>query len=270
MFPARLWVETYGAEFAPIAEFFLKSMPENVPNSVSVQRITDDAPITKTDLESYWGQACLAPSAFDMERRVEFMDVAGIVDSLVFGTTLSFFGQKLAIAGGASVERDFDNQLALDQGTMGRAMVRAHNDWCIRVARQSPRVRPVAVIFTHTLDEAMEESKRVIGEGVRAVQLPACQPIAGRAPSHPDNDPLWNLYAERNIPALLHVGSEPALLREHDAWHSAPQFARKDSHPTELQIDPYSLATLSLGAQNYVTNMVLGGVFERFPIYVSA
>ena len=94
MFPARLWVETYGAEFAPIAEFFLKSMPENVPNSVSVQRITDDAPITKTDLESYWGQACLAPSAFDMERRVEFMDVAGIVDSLVFGTTLSFFGQK--------------------------------------------------------------------------------------------------------------------------------------------------------------------------------
>ncbi len=214
MFPARLWVETYGAEFAPIAEFFLKSMPENVPNSVSVQRITDDAPITKTDLESYWGQACLAPSAFDMERRVEFMDVAGIVDSLVFGTTLSFFGQKLAIAGGASVERDFDNQLALDQGTMGRAMVRAHNDWCIRVARQSPRVRPVAVIFTHTLDEAMEESKRVIGEGVRAVQLPACQPIAGRAPSHPDNDPLWNLYAERNIPALLHVGSEPALLRE--------------------------------------------------------
>ena len=148
---------------------------------------------------------------------------------------------------------------------MGYAVVKAHNDWCIRAARRSARLRPVAVILTHTLEGALGESRRVIADGVRIVQLPACQPIAGRSPAHPDNDPLWQLYADNDVSVMLHLGSEPALFREHMAWTDAPQFAPTASYPTEIQNSPLNLSTIGLGAQNYLTSMVFGAVFERIP-----
>jgi predicted TIM-barrel fold metal-dependent hydrolase len=265
MFPARLWAQEYGEQFAPLAEFFIQATPEDVANSVSVQRIHDDAPITQAELESYWGEGCLAAGAFDMGRRLEVMDLAGVERSFVFGTSLAFAGQRLAVVGGDFMQRNFGSKMAFDPTTMGHAVITAHNDWCIRAARRSKRLYPVAVILTHTLEGALEESKRVFGAGVRTVQLPACQPIAGRSPAHPDNDPLWKFYAENNIAVMLHAGSEPALLREHLAWFDAPPFAQKGSHPMEIQNSPFSLATLGLGAQNYLTSMVFGAVFERFP-----
>ena len=144
-------------------------------------------------------------------------------------------------------------------------MVKAHNDWCIRVAGISPRIRPVATILTRSLKDALEESERLIDGGVRAVVIPTGYTIEGRAPAHPDNDSLWALYAKNNIAVTVHVGGEKAFLREYMPWVNAPQFAVKDDVPSELNIDPFTMATISLGPQNYITNLVLGGVFERVP-----
>jgi predicted TIM-barrel fold metal-dependent hydrolase len=123
----------------------------------------------------------------------------------------------------------------------------------------------VATILTHSLTEALEESKRVYRGGVRAVVLPAGAPIEGRAPAHPDNDVLWKFYSDNNIPVLLHVGGEKAFLRDPSAWGNAPQFAPNNTTPSELNVDPFSMATCSLAGQTYVTNLVLGAVFERVP-----
>ena len=128
-----------------------------------------------------------------------------------------------------------------------------------------PRLRPVGTVLTGSLDEALSESARLIDGGVRAIALPAGQTIGGRAPSHPDHDALWSLFVAHDVPLLFHVGGESGFRRETTGWTDAPQFASNNVVPTELPIDPLSMATSNLAVQNYLANLIMGGVFERFP-----
>jgi predicted TIM-barrel fold metal-dependent hydrolase len=266
MYSARLWVREYGEEVEPLARYILTVQSENVPNSFAVRRETDDQPIRKEDLSSYWAKGCLAPGAFDMRRRLEVMDVMGVKESLVFGSMMSFLGQQLATEGGALIKRRFGGQLPFgDAFSFGQRIVKAHNDWCLRVVGISPRLRPVATVLTHSLSDAIAESERMIAGGVRAIVIPAGTPIEGKAPSHPDNDALWHVFAEAKVPLLLHIGGEKAFLRDPDGWTNAPQFANNNSVPTEINIDPFSLAISGLAGEAYVANLILGGVFERIP-----
>src|SRR5690606_29127878 len=125
--------------------------------------------------------------AFDMKRRLEMMDLVGISESLVFGSVMAVIGQQFATDGGEFIMRRQGGLPFDDPKAFGAAMVRAHNDWCIRVASFSSRLRPVAGILTRTLEEALAESRRVIDAGVRAISIPAGSPIEGKAPAHPDN-----------------------------------------------------------------------------------
>jgi len=265
MHPARVWTREYGEDFEPIARFFLETQPEQVANSFSVRVERDDKPISADTIDTYWTTGCGAPGAFDMDRRLEVLDLMGIDRSLIFGSVMAVIGTQFASDGGAFIKRRQGSMPFDDAYEYGASMVRAHNDWCIRVAAKSPRLRPVAAILTRSLEEALAETRRVFAGGVRAISLPSGTPIAGKAPAHPDNDELWHFLADNDIPALLHIGSETGFLREANAWANAPQFAPNNSIPTEVPTDPFSIATSSLAAQTYVTNLVLGAVFERVP-----
>ena len=265
MHPARVWTREYGEEFEPIAKFFLETQAEQVANSFSVPVYEDDAPISANTINDYWTTGCGAPGAFDMDRRLDVLDLTGIDRSLIFGSVMAVIGTQFASDGGQFLKRRQGSMPFEDPFDYGVSMVRAHNDWCIRVATKSPRLRPVAAILTRTLEEAIAETKRVVAGGVRAVTLPSGTPIGGKAPAHPDNDELWHFLADNDIPALLHIGSETGFLREASGWANAPQFAPNNSVPTEVPTDPFSIATCSLSAQTYVTNLVLGAVFERVP-----
>jgi predicted TIM-barrel fold metal-dependent hydrolase len=265
MIPASVWVREYGSMAEPLVELFQNAQPETVPNSFSVRRDMDEGSLTEADLHASWGKGCSAPGAFNMSRRLEFMDVAGIHDSIIFGSLMSFAGQQFAAEGGAWTELRLGIKLPFEAETYGKLMVRAHNDWCIRTAQLSDRLRPVATILTHSLKEAIAESERVISGGVRAISVPTGEPIEGKAPAHPDNDGLWGLYAKHKVPVLLHIGGEKGFLRKHGEWLNAPLFSSKSNVPTEIPLDPFSFATCSLAGQAYLTNLVLGGVFERVP-----
>src|SRR5690606_13106165 len=132
-------------------------------------------------------------------------------------------------------------------------------------ARMSSRLRPVASVMTLTLTGAIEESERLIGEGIRAIMLPTGDAIEGKAPAHPDNDPPWKVFAKHHVPVLYHIGTDKAFLKDPGSWVNAPQFQSNVTIPTEQPVDPFSLATCSLAVQSYLTNLVLGGVFERVP-----
>jgi predicted TIM-barrel fold metal-dependent hydrolase len=275
MIPALLWEKVYGEFAAPLAKLFLELQPDTVANSSSVRIEKDEVPISTESLASYWGAGCRAPGSFDMTRRLEFMDAVGIKDSIIFGTVMSLTGQQLAHGGGALLEKKWGGKVSLEKqwaGTanfdpvvLGQQMVKAHNDWCIAVAAHSPRLLPVATILTESLQDAVTESERVIGAGVRVVSVPAGASIEGKAPSHPDNDALWGLFAKHNVSVMLHVGGEKTFLREPLAWANAPQFSSNTSVPTEVAADPYSIVASSLAAQNYFLNLILGAVFERVP-----
>jgi len=265
MIPASVWLSEYGSMAEPLVQFFQNAQAANVPNSFSVRRASDDEPLSKDGMGSYWGKGCLAPGAFNMKRRLEFMDLAGIEDSIIFGSMMSFVGQQFAAEGGAWTELRLGVKLPFEAVSFGKAMVVAHNDWCIRTAQYSKRLRPVATILTHSLKEAIEESKRVIRGGVRAISVPAGEPIEGKAPAHPDNDVLWSLYAQHKTAVLLHIGGEKGFLKKHAEWLNAPLFSSKSNVPSEIPLDPFSFATCGLAGQAYLTNLVLGGVFERVP-----
>ncbi len=49
--------------------------------------------------------------------------------------------------------------------------------------------------------------------GVKAV-LVHSHAVGGRAPSHPDVDPLWARLAEADVPFVLHIGTGGPLLPE--------------------------------------------------------
>ncbi len=265
MFPASLWAKEYGDFVKPVADFFSKVQSRNVPNSFALPLDADDTPMSPEHLHDYWGQGCTAPGAFDMQRRLRFMDLAGVKDSLVFGSMIALLGQQFAAGGGIAGAASLEKAMPFDTREMGRRMVKAHNDWCIRTAATSPRLRPVGAVLVETLAEALAESERMIRHGVRAIMLPTGQTIEGKAPSHPDNDALWQLYAKNRVSLLLHIGGELAFLREQAGWVNAPHFYTNNSVPTEIPIDPLSMATCSLAAQNYLTNLILGAVFERVP-----
>jgi predicted TIM-barrel fold metal-dependent hydrolase len=163
------------------------------------------------------------------------------------------------------VEHALGIQLDLDDPVQaGRAAVRAHNDWCMQVSAIDPRLRPAATIDPTTLSGAIAETERVIAGGVRGVRLPGGFPIGNRSPAHPDNDRFWSLLAEANVPLLLHVGGEAGFLSS-TAWTNAPQFSPNKSDSAELLNDPYTLSVNHYAVQNYLTGLIIGGVFERHP-----
>jgi predicted TIM-barrel fold metal-dependent hydrolase len=266
MYPAKLWVEEFGEFSRPLVDLFLQKQPTDAINSVSADP-TDIGPITSEKLADYWDKGCHAPGAYDMERRLQFMDVAGVDRALVFGTIMAIIGQQFASAGaGTSImDRVLGVGMDTDPGALGRSMVTAHNDWSIRTARFSPRLRPVAAILTQSLHDAVKEAERVIEGGVGAVMVPVGTTIEARAPSHPDNDVLWKLLADHDVTLMFHIGSEDAFAREHLGWRNTPAYANNRTVPSELSIDAFSMAVSNLPIQNYLTNMVLGAVFERVP-----
>jgi len=267
MTPARLWTKEFGEFARPLADHFIAHMSEEVPNSYSVRRVEDVEPIEEKGLPDYWSKGCLAPSAFDIERRLEFMNVAGIDDCLIYGTLMSSFGQQLLTVGASTIERMLGGEFTGDTNTLGRTMLRAHNDWCIRTAKISPRLRPVPVVLTESLRDAISETEHLISEGIRAVTMPVGRPVGGKAPAHPDNDALWRLCSDNNLVVLFHIGGERGFVRDLASWSDAPQFAGTGSNnlPSELPVDPFTLASSNLAIQYFLSNMILGAVFERVP-----
>lgn len=268
MYPASAWVAEYGEVVAPLARIFLESQSKKVPNSFSVDIDADDLPVTPGSVAQSWGKGCLGVGAFDMSRRLDVMDVMGVKDCLLFGSVMAIYGHQMATAGGDLIAQQYqggNKDEAAAAIALGRAALKAHNDWCIRTVQVSPRLRPVATILTHDLDEAVADCRRLIDAGVRAIALPSGAPIGGKAPCNPDNDVLWQLFADTRTAVLFHVGGDIAFRRDTTAWTDTPHFASNNSVPTEIPIDPFSMATSSLAVQNYISNLVLGAVFERFP-----
>lgn len=268
MYPASAWVQEYGEIVAPLAKIFIESQSKKVPNSFSVDVARDDLPVTEESVRQSWGAGCLSVGAFDMRRRLDVMDVMGVKDCLLFGSVMAIYGHQMATAGGDLIAQQYDGDAkgeAEAAFALGRAALAAHNDWCIRTAQISPRLRPVATVLTNDLNAAVTECRRLIDGGVRAIALPSGTTIGGKAPANPANDILWQLFAETRTALLFHVGGDVAFRREAAAWTDTPHFASNNTVPTEIPIDPFSMATSSLAVQNYVSNLVLGAVFERFP-----
>ena len=148
-------------------------------------------------------------------------------------------------------------------------MVGLYNDWVVRSMKDigGDRIRPLGVLVIDNIDQALESAEQML-RWARGIVIPTTLPPAGYSPAHPALDPLWKLLEDANAPACLHLGADWGFMR-HSEWGRIPAFARSEESPYFSHEfpgpDPYWGATMHLGNENWLTSMVLGGVFERHP-----
>jgi len=105
----------------------------------------------------------------------------------------------------------------------------------------------------------------LLADGIRAVMIPNGGPPAGMSPADKRLDPFWKMFADANVPLLMHIGTEFGLLAS-QAWdQNVPQFETAQTSSAEFPIQPFWGSTINFASENYVAAMVLGGVFERIP-----
>ena len=75
---------------------------------------------------------------------------------------------------------------------------------------------------------------------------------------------FWELLESNNVVCVTHVGNEQGLLAS-SVWNKAPAFKLGKVQSHELGLEPYSFATVHYVSSHFLTVMILGGVFERFP-----
>jgi len=261
MLPAQVWER----EMGPIAKDFAHHWLNNGMDSTSDRNHPnvpgykdDDAPI---DPKSIWQKkGSAAPGAADPSRRVAVMDAMGIKRQLMFPTS-GMFGVFLVHL---HPDYGYGKELKRDRKEYGLELVKAYNQWGMKVARYSDRVRPALPLFADNVERLMETTRELIDNGVRALWMPSGMPPGGKSPAHPDLDPFWSLMEEREIAVCLHIGLDSHIFGT-DVWSDAPPFKGFKAQG-EFRLDPWSMANQHTTSQNFVLTMVLGGVFERHPM----
>ena len=207
----------------------------------------------RTDTWTIKGISALG--AFEATDRVDALDVMGIHRQLLFpNTTL----RELRLHTPAAV-----------------AACRRYNDYVIDwTQRADDRARAVCQINMTDHDSAFAELQRVVEKGARGVLLPCAEPPAGTSPAAPVWDDFWRLLEESDTPVFLHIGAGGLASGEADdpmfpsrQWADAPTLHAMfpDRPGGEERIGPYFIVVAHLSAEVFITCLVMGGVFERFP-----
>ena len=84
------------------------------------------------------------------------------------------------------------------------------------------------------------------------------------SPADPVLDPLWELLSAGGAAVLAHIGDQSNFLST-TVWRNAPAFEGYKVGG-EFSLDPWTLSSFHLAAQNFIATLVLGGVFDRHPM----
>jgi predicted TIM-barrel fold metal-dependent hydrolase len=262
MVPNELREEIFGHTELHDVTATLIHRPADHPNAPKGPVVGDVTPI---NYDTVWNlKGGTAPSAIDLGRRPEVLDLMGIERQLVYPT----FGlSALLMATDPRANEFFGFEAGrVDCRRVGLEAIAACNAWAARVTKTTgSRVRPVGIIVTDTVDSMISQAEQFIKEGVRALMLPGNAPPAGTSPADPALDPFWALCAEANVPVTLHLGTERGFLGSSGWSKNVEVFKPSFNSTIEFVIEPLVCATLHFAPENFVVAMVLGGVFERHP-----
>jgi predicted TIM-barrel fold metal-dependent hydrolase len=132
-------------------------------------------------------------------------------------------------------------------GDLLAAVARTYNDWVLEFCATHPgRLKAVAMLDVGDVSAAIVEMERAVSGGAAGVLIPVL-PRAGRRYDQPVYERLWSAAEAMNVPLLMHVGGNQAVLRR------------------EPTIDLIRHATKDLHVQASLASMTLSGVFARHP-----
>jgi uncharacterized protein len=131
----------------------------------------------------------------------------------------------------------------------------AYNTWAAeRLVNHGSRLLPTCVISLEHPDWAVAELERMRALGSRAFLVRG--EAEGRAPSHPDAEPVWAKAEELGMVAVLHFGWGRASLPQ--PWYDTGSDALEDVAFLAGSLQPVI-------PQIFLTSLIAGGVLARHP-----
>jgi predicted TIM-barrel fold metal-dependent hydrolase len=167
--------------------------------------------------------------SYNVHKRVEDMNVNGLLASLNFGTFVGFDGSFFA--GGTDM-------------ALAYRMMQAYNDWHIDewCGAYPGRFIPMAMVPIWDVNLVVDEIKRVSKKGCRAVAFSDNPSLKGFPSIHDAYwEPLWKICAEEHVVLNCHIGTgaavaHPSMESPIDAWITAMPMSISSSAADWLQL----------------------------------
>ena len=131
---------------------------------------------------------------YDVDKRIEDMDVNGIAASLNFGSVFDFAGGRLH---------------KVPDRKLGTRHMQAYNDWHIDewCGAYPGRFIPCAILPTYDMDATVAEIARVSAKGCHSVSISENPTTQGLPSIHNDYWlPFWKAIADHDVTICLHIG----------------------------------------------------------------
>jgi len=178
----------------------------------------------------------LPPEYWDPLARVGWLDSVGFDEAVCFPNY------------GLLWERRLSGSLPALTANMA-----AWNRWCATiVADGGGRLHPVGHLTLRDAEWADGQVAALASAGVRLAMV-APSPVNGRPLSHADHDRLWSAFVDHGVTPVFHVADQPRVFD--DCWYTEDEALVPAVESVFIWVPP-ALA---------VTDLILGGVFDRFP-----
>ncbi|MSP41118.1 MAG: amidohydrolase [Deltaproteobacteria bacterium] len=153
-----------------------------------------------------------------------------------------------------SMARNFYS-LQGEETPLQKAGLQSYNDWMTEYCNTAPkRLIGLGLLSALDVDWSMEEMKRCAKLGLKGVVLPSGLPD-GMCYGDADYDRLWQLAQDMNYPIHFHIN----ILQGKD------RMAARLKVISKLQQGRNALRRTILEPLNLLTDLVFGGVLDRFP-----
>lgn len=179
---------------------------------------------------------------WDSARRWADQEADGVVGEVLFPNTIPPFFPSFVLFAPPPSDEDYPRRLA---------GIRAHNRWLADFVAEYPERRAgIGQIFLNDIDDAIADVRWIKDHDLRGgVLIPNIPPDVKwiKPLHHPDYDPLWAVCEELEVPVHSHGGT------------GAPEYARTPSSAVLM------IAEVPFYSQRPLIQLMVGGVFERFP-----
>jgi predicted TIM-barrel fold metal-dependent hydrolase len=182
--------------------------------------------------------------AYDPTVRLELMDRYGIDAQVIFPSTIGLGGQDLGM---------------VEDEALRRVTVEIYNDRQARIQAESDnRLLPLPLMPAWSVETCVAEAKRVATHGARGVNMTSDPQDLG-APDLANTawDPFWETLVDLKLPVHFHIGASQTAMSFFGRY-----FWPSHARATQLAIGG---SMLFIGNARVVTNMILSGVFDRYP-----
>jgi uncharacterized protein len=184
------------------------------------------------------------PGSYDPKARLEWMDAHGVNVQVIYPNVLGFWGFAFL---------DMDPKLRL-------ACVQAFNDYQVEFCSADPdRLIPLSFIPWWDVEESVTEMTRCVEMGHRGLNFGSDFEKLG-FPGLRDKhwDPILSAAQEMQLPVSFHIGFGSHTAETIETWISHM------NQDDDIRVAE-SAVLFFLGNAKCITELVLGGVCERFP-----